>query len=155
MKHPVSTLDESCGGPALGGVVERDVVRTAVLPAAPEHATPCAGQDAEGVGMMAAPPPGGGVDRRCPRRGMARVVGEAGERLPEAFVARPANGDTAVFAGFANDRRDAALGGQLLVGGKAAAIIPELGQALSGVHGAATREGLQKGAGGGLRQGGG
>ena len=98
MKHPVSTLDESCGGPALGGVVERDVVRTAVLPAAPEHAKPCAGQDADGVGMMAAPPPGRGVDRRRPRRGMARVVGEAGERLPEAFVARPAKGDAAAEA---------------------------------------------------------
>src|SRR3989441_235497 len=90
--------------------------------------------------MMAAPSARGGVERRRPGRGMAGVVGETGERLAEAFVARPAKGDAAVLAGFTGDGRDASLGGQLLVGGKTAAVIPELSEDLSGVHPAAARE---------------
>src|SRR5256712_13558765 len=145
MRHPVSTLEWSCGGQALGGPVKRDVVKAAVLPATPEHANPGAGQHADRMGMMAAASPRGGVDCRRPGRGMARVVGETGERLPEALVTRPAEGDAAVLAGFAGDGRDTPLGGRLLVGGKAAAIIPELSQDLSGGHPAATRERLQEG----------
>src|SRR5437773_1314471 len=105
MRHPVSTLEWSCGGHALGGPVKREVVRAAVLPAAPQHAHPRAGQDADRVGMMAAPSARGGVDRRRPGRGMAGVVGETGERLAEAFVARPAKGDAAVLAGFTGEGR--------------------------------------------------
>src|SRR2546425_8288458 len=105
--------------------------------------------------MMAAPPTCGGVDRRRPGRGVARVVGEGGECLTEAFVARPAKADGAVLAGFMGDGRDASLGRQLLVGGKAGAVIPELGQDLGGVYAAAARQRLQEGAVGVLRQGGG
>src|SRR2546427_6651461 len=105
VRHPVSTLEWSCGGHALGGPVKRDVVKAAVLPATPEHANPGAGQDADRMRMMAAPSARGGVDCRRLGRGMARMVGETGERLPEALVARPAKADGAVLAGFVGDGR--------------------------------------------------
>ena len=60
-----------------------------------------------------------------------------------------------MLAGFAGDGCDASLGRQLLVGGKAGAIIPELGQDLGGVHAAAQRQRLQEGAVRVLREGGG
>src|SRR3989442_2399322 len=132
MRHPVSTLEWSCGGHALGGPVKREVVRAAVLPAAPQHAHPRARQDADRVGMMAAPSARGGVDRRRPGRGMAGVVGETGERLAEAVVSRPAKGAAAVLAGFTGDRRDGSLRRPLLVGGKKAALIPEISTGLIG-----------------------
>src|SRR3989304_9260837 len=113
MRHPVSTLELSCGGHARGGTVKHDVVGTAVLPAAPQDANPRSGQDADRMGMVAAPPAGGGVDCRGPGRGVARVVGEGGECLTEAFVARPAKGNAAVLTGFMGDGRDASLGRQL------------------------------------------
>src|SRR5947208_16338325 len=80
MRHPVSTLEWSCGGYALGGPVKREVVRAAVLPAAPQPAHPRAGQEADRVGMMAAPSARGDVDRRRPRRGKAGGVGPPRER---------------------------------------------------------------------------
>src|SRR5216684_3517615 len=154
VRHPVSTLMWLRGGHALGGPVKGDVVGAAILPAAPQDTNPGAGQDADGMRMITATPTGGGVDRRRPGRGMARVVGESSERLAQALVARPAKGDLAVLAGFAGDGRDAPLGGQLLVGGEAGAILPELGQDLGRVDPPAAWERLEEGAIGVLRQGG-
>src|SRR2546429_3254883 len=144
VRHPVSTREWSCGGHALGGTVKGDVVRTAILPAAPQDAHPRAGQDADRMGMIAAPAPRVGIGGPRPGRGMARVVGEGRERLPQAFVAGPAEADGAVLAGFAGDGRDARLSRELLVGGEAGAIIAELGQDLSGGHAVAARQGLQE-----------
>src|SRR2546427_11757299 len=99
MRHPVSTLEWSCGGHALGGPVKREVVRAAVLPAAPQHAHPRAGQDADRVGMMAAPSARGGVDRRRPGRGMAGGGGGTGGRRGGGVGARPAKGGGAGLGG--------------------------------------------------------
>src|SRR5436853_2656818 len=155
VRHPVSTLMWLRGGAALGGPVKGDVVGAAILPTAPQDAHPGAGQDADGMRMSTATPAGGGVDRRRPGRGVARVVGEGGERLAQALVARPAKGDLAVLAGFAGDGRDAPLGGLLLVGGEAGAILAELGQDLGGVDPPAAWERLEEGPIGVLGQGGG
>ena len=50
----------------------------------PGHADPGAGEDADGVGVVAAAALGASVDGSGPGRGLAGIVGEASEGLPEA-----------------------------------------------------------------------
>jgi hypothetical protein len=75
-----------------------------------------------------------GIHSGRPGRGVARVVGKRREGLTQAFVAGPAEGDAPVFAGRRGHGGHAGLGGgELLGGGKAGAVIPELGEDLGGV----------------------
>src|SRR5438093_6338384 len=118
-----------------GGLVGR-----ARLPTAPQNAEPGAGEDADGVRMVAAAGASSTVDVGGPRGGVTRVVGEAGQRLSQALVAREAEGDAAVLAGSMGDGRYAGLGGELVVAGEAEAIVTELGEDLRGVDAAGARE---------------
>jgi len=75
------------------------VVRLALLPAGPAHATPGTGEDANRVGVLAA-----SVARLLvgPRVGVARGVSECDERLAQALVAGPS--ETAAARGFPDSR---------------------------------------------------
>ena len=93
MRHPVSTPDGLKKG--LGGTMIGDVIRLAIGPGTPEHAHPGAGEDADGVGMVAAAGASAGVDICSPGAGVAGVVGQTGECSAQAMVAGPAEGDRA------------------------------------------------------------
>src|SRR4029453_8251107 len=58
------------------------VVGDAVLPDAPEHPDPGAGQDAHGVGVVAGALDRLGIDRGRPGGGVAGVIGEVEQRRP-------------------------------------------------------------------------
>ena len=112
MRHPVSTGRESSDGlELLQGSMPFGLVGLLVAPGAPEDAQPGASEDADGVGMVAAASPSALVDGRGPGRGVARVVGEAGECASQAMVAGPAEEDTECFAALVGDRRDTGFGG--------------------------------------------
>lgn len=117
------------------------VVEGPVLPAAPEHADPGASEDADRVRMIAATGAGATVDVRGPGRGVARVVSEDGQSLPQALVARPAEADPAVLAGGVRDRGDAGLGRELFFEGEAGAVVAQLHEDLGGVDASGAREG--------------
>src|SRR5262245_9818059 len=129
MRHPVSTLPVSGGGTRRGPMV-CDVVGLAILPAPPDKAQPGAGQDSDGVGMIAAARAGAGIDGGRPRRGVSGIIGERGDGLAEALVTRPPEDDPAVFARGASDGGGARFGRQLFGGRKARAIIAKLGEEL-------------------------
>jgi len=136
-RHPVSTLVGELGrGAVLGGVVGG-----MGLPGLPEDADPGAGEDADGVGVVAAALAGLGVDVCCPGRGVAGVVGEAGDRPAQTAVAGPAEDDPAALAGGVGDRADAGLGGELIVGREAFADVTQLGQDLGRAEASGAREG--------------
>ena len=132
----------------------RELVGAMVLPAAPEDATPGAGEDADGMRMAAATRASTLVDQGRPAGAVSGVVGKGGEGTAQAFVARPAEDDGAVLAGGVGDGRQAGLGGELGIGGEAGAIIAELGEDLGRVVGAAARQALYEGAVRMLAQGG-
>src|SRR5918993_5294971 len=87
---PVSSLlgDESLIAAVAGGVVGG-----VVLPAAPDHAEPGPGQDADGVGVAMATGSGLLVEVRGPGVVVAGVTGEVHNRGPELLVAGEAEHD--------------------------------------------------------------
>src|SRR5688500_14576494 len=82
-RRPGSSAESAggSGGEGLRAAVAGRVVGDAVGPGAPEDARPGAGQDAEGVGVVAAACAGAPVDVGGP------VVGHAGERGAQALAA--------------------------------------------------------------------
>ena len=103
MTRPLVRLPVSTGGEfevcsATGWRVSVGVVGLVVGPGAPEDADPGPGEDADGVRVVAAAPASAGVDVGGPGAGMAGVVREAGQRGPQALVARPAPADAAGLA---------------------------------------------------------
>src|SRR5713101_1670725 len=140
MRHPVSS--SSCGDlvEALGATVRGAVVRLMRAPAAPENTQPGAGEDADGVRVIASAAARPAVDVGRPDGAVARVVGETGERLAKALVAREAEGDSAMLARGVSDGCDAGLGGELVVAGEAGAVVTQLGEDLGGVDAAGTRQ---------------
>ena len=145
-RHPASTFRWSCGVEEGGVSVASGVVGDAVAPAAPEDAGPGAGEDADGVRVVAAAQAGAAVDVSGPRGLVTGVVREAGESAPQAFVAGITEGHAAVLAGFEGDRSDAGLGGELLVAGEAGAIVAEFGEYLCCVDATGAGEGHHDGA---------
>ncbi len=127
MRHPVSTPDFSGCNFSCGAVLFR-VVKGLVLPGFPEDAEPGAGEDTDGVRVLASALTGSAIDVCCPGRGMSRVVGEAGDGLSEVLVTGPSEHDAAAFAGGVGDGTDAGLGGELIFGGEALADVAEFGQ---------------------------
>ena len=95
---------DGLAGESGGGTVAGGVVGDSVLPAAPYDPDPGAGEDADGVGVVAASGPGAPVDVGDPGALMAGVVGEGAHGSPEAFVARPAEVDRFVLAGLFGHR---------------------------------------------------
>ena len=144
MRHPVSTIATSRRRDGLCGAVAGDVVGRAILPAAPEDAGPRAGEDADRVRMATASGPSALVDEGGPPGGVTRIVGEGGEGPAQALVTGPAEDDRVVLAGGLGDGGQAGLGGELVVGGEASAIVAELGQDLRGVDGATARQALHE-----------
>src|SRR4029079_16096364 len=147
VRHPVSTSFSSRGLLVGGGGGEGAssgvlgwVVGDALLPAGPEDAAPGASEDPASVGMVAAAITCALVEGRSPGRGLARAVGETGERGAQALVARPAEADGAVFAGLAGDGRDAGLGGEVLRGSESDAVVAELREDLGGADAAGAEE---------------
>jgi hypothetical protein len=92
---PVSSLlgDESLIAAVAGGVVGG-----VVLPAAPDHAEPCPGQDADGVGVAMAAGSGLLVEVGGPGVVVAGVSGEVHDRGAELLVAGKAEHDLLVLA---------------------------------------------------------
>jgi hypothetical protein len=91
----VSSLlgDASLTAAVAGGTVGR-----VVLPAAPDHAEPGPGQDADGVGVAMAAGSGLLVDMSCPGVVVAGVTGKVHDRGAELLVAGEAEYDLLVFA---------------------------------------------------------
>ena len=119
------------------------VVGFAIDPGAPDDAQPGAREDANGVRMVAAARAGLRVDDGRPRRGVARVVGQAGQRGAQAVIAGPAEGHGLGLARGVGDGRDAGLGGELFVAVEALAHAAQLGQDLRGADAPGTREAHQ------------
>src|SRR4051794_34801434 len=117
------------------------IIGLAVDPGAPEDAHPSSGQDANGVGMVAAPGPGPHVDIGGPGARVARVVGEACDRGAQALVAGPPPSDAPGLAALVSDGSNAGLGGELPFGLEALAHVAELGEDLGGADPACAREG--------------
>lgn len=113
----------------LGGVVG-----LVVVPAAPEDAGPGAAEDACGVGVFVTAVGGAGVDVVCPGVPVAGAVGEDAEVAAQAFVAGPAEGCVAAFAGFFGDRGLPGVGGQGGGGGVAGAVVADFGEQAGGAE---------------------
>jgi hypothetical protein len=101
---PMST---SCGFELTSGPMKGRVVGPVVLPAPPDHPCPGAGEDAHGVGVVAAAGDGLAVDLGRPRRGASGVVGEGRHGLSQPLVAGPPEAHVAVGAGGVGDRAQA------------------------------------------------
>ena len=110
------------------GVVLGRVVGGAVLPAAPDHVEPGAGQDADGVGVVFAAGAGVVVDGRGPGAGVPGVAGEVADGVAELAVDRPPEADRDVLAGSAGDRCDPGQARQRLGVGEPCPAVPGLGQ---------------------------
>jgi len=128
-------LDES----AVGG----RIVRHLVLPTAPEHADPCAGEDPHGMRMPTASSPGPRVHGGRPGRRVAGVVRERGERSTETLVAGPAKGYAAMLAGLEGHGDHASFCGQVLRRGEAPAVIADLREELRRIEPADAGEGRE------------
>src|SRR5713101_813997 len=89
---------EGCRRLVLGGVVGG-----VVGPAGVDDAGPGAGEDSDGVGVVAASLDGALVDVGGPGTGVAGVVGEGRHRPTEPFVAGPAELNGVMFPGFLGD----------------------------------------------------
>src|SRR5205807_4969166 len=146
MRHPVSSIARSGSGERLRGAMPANVVGSAILPAAPEDASPRAGENADRVLMPTAAGAGTLIHEGRPARGMTGVVGEGRQGAAQAFVAGPAEDHGLVLTGGMRDGRQAALGGELFVTGEARAIVAELSEDLRGIDGAATRQALHEAA---------
>ena len=130
MRLPVSAWLWRSGVEGARGGVFSWVVGDGVGPGAPEDSDPGAGEDAHGVGVIAAARAGAFVDVCGPLRGVSGIVGEACDGRAQALVAGPAPADAAGFSAGVSDRRDAGLGGELVFALEAGAHVAELGRNL-------------------------
>ncbi len=119
-------------GCALRTDVVVGLIGFSILPGPPEHADPGAGEDADGVRMIAATTACAAIDGLCPGRGMSRVVGKADDGSTQSSVAGPAKHDGTALAGLLGDRGAAGLHGKCVGRGKAFANAAEFCGDLSG-----------------------
>src|SRR5919202_3217179 len=96
-RQPVSTWLWS--GVPHGGGMQRRVVGLPIRPSLPENTDPSPGEDADGMGMVAASRPRLVIDGRRPGGG----VGEAGDGSSEVPVAGAWEDDAAALARLARD----------------------------------------------------
>src|SRR6266545_5586770 len=111
MRLPVSTSRSQRGRADVAG----RVVWHSVLPAAPEHAEPRAGEDARRMRMVRAAGPGTLIDILGPGGRAAAVVSPAGEHSSQSLVAGPAEADALHLAAALGHRDDARLHRQDIV----------------------------------------
>lgn len=133
VRQPVSTY-------GFGHAVQDRIVWPSVLPGAPENTQPGAAEDADCVGMPTSSAACAGVDSRGPSAGVAGVVRKAGQRGAQASVAGPSERDPAGLAGLSGDRGKAGIGGKLIGGQIAGAILAQLSQNLTGAELTCPRE---------------
>src|ERR1035438_5654395 len=127
----------------LEGAVPLWLVGDAVLPAAPEHVDPGAGQDTAGVGMGV---PAGSmlvVEAVCPRVGTHRVLGEVEDGVAQLLVAGPAEGDHVQLARAPRRGHRAGEGGQGFRAGEAGSAVADLGQQGSSADAAGAGQALE------------
>jgi len=125
----VSTL---LGEDLVEGAVSGRLVGRVVLPAAPEHATPCASEDTDRVGMIAATSAGALVDVMSPGMPVSGAVGEGTHVFAQPLVASPAERSGAVLAGLDRHGSLARIGGERVVGRVAGAVVADLGEQAGG-----------------------
>lgn len=116
------------------------VVGHPVLPRAPDHAAPGAGQDPLGVRVGRAPRPRSCVEVGGPGVGVPAVAGEVDEGIAQPLVGRPSEGDGAVLARRARRGCRPGQAGQGLGGGNALGAVADLGQQVGGAHRARARQ---------------
>src|SRR5579862_1414924 len=116
-------------GGVLGGVVGG-----VVLPAAPDDVDPGAGGDADGVRVVFAAVPGGGVDGGGPGAGVAGIGGEVADGVAEVAVDVPPEVVAEVAARAACDGGDAGDPGQRPGVGVAGPAVAGLGEQPGGAH---------------------
>ena len=133
MRHPVSTPLWSRYAEALSRPVVADRIGRGRLPTPPQDAEPSPGQDAYGVGVIAAACLGALINLGGPRRGPTGVVGKDRDGSPEALVAGPAEGDSAVFARLHRDGDDAGFRGESLHRREAQPLLAQFGEDLGRV----------------------
>src|SRR5947207_7947256 len=126
-----------------GAAVQGGVVGCAVLPASPHDPHPGSGQDAGGMRVVLARGPRPVVDVSGPGTGKTTVRGEGCDGHAQAFVAGPAEGHAALFAGCLGDRGDSGQCSDRVGMVEHLAGIAPLGQNLAGVDRARTREGAE------------
>ena len=112
-------LEAVVGGGVVGGVV---------LPAAPDDVGPGAGEDADGVGVVAAAGDGLVVEVGGPGAGAAGVCGEVAQGVAELLVGSPAEGDGFGLPGLPGGGGDSGQAGQGVAGGEPAAGVADLGE---------------------------
>src|SRR5689334_5754871 len=100
----------------------RGVIRDALLPARPDHATPGPREDADGVRMLVSTVACALVDAASPRIGVTGGIGKCVERLAQVLVAGPAEGDSAMLARLARDGHSPAFGGEVVTGDETGAV---------------------------------
>ena len=130
MRHPVSTLLSRREG--LCCFVRLWIVGLMVGPGAPEDPDPGAGQNTDGMGVIAAATASPLVDVGGPGGGMARIVGEAGDGSPQAMIAGPAERHAPALARGPGDGADTGLGRKLILGLETLPHIAEFSQDLRG-----------------------
>src|ERR1700759_3352700 len=119
----VAVLDEALECSVLFGVVGR-----VVLSAVPDDVDPCAGQDADGVGVVVAAGDGAKVEVGGPGVGASGVAGEVGEGVAQVFVAGPSESDGADLAGLSGRGGDAGQAGQRFWCGEAGLAVADFGE---------------------------
>lgn len=132
MRIPVSTPGAS-DEQLISRAVFSGVVRSVILPGAPQYADPGAREDADGVWMAGAAGAGALIDIGGPWAGVSGVVCPGGERTTQAMVAGPAERDATGFTRLVGDRAHASFGGELGIGLEAFAHRAEFGEQLRGI----------------------
>ena len=123
--------------------MSRRIVKSSVLPGAPDHAHPGSGEDADSMRVVAAAAFGTLIDVGGPGRAMPGVVGKAGDGGAQSVIAGPAEDHAAAFAGLVGDWADAGLSSKLVLGREALAHVAEFGQDLGGADATGAREGRE------------
>jgi hypothetical protein len=129
MRRPVSTpFGDFDGDVLLEAVVAVGVVGDAVLPAAPEDAGPGASEGADRAWVVVPAAAGAGVVVFSPGVPFAGCVGEGRGGVSESVVAAVSEARDFFAAGLDRDGGHAGVGGEVLGGGVAGAVIADLGQ---------------------------
>ena len=129
MRRPVSTPFGNFDGEVLlEAVVAGGVVGDAVLPAAPHDSAPGASDGSDCAWVVVPATAGAGVSVFGPGVPFAGCVGEGRGGVSESVIAAVSEARDFLASGFDRDGRHAGVGGEVLGGGVAGAVVADLGQ---------------------------